>query len=295
MEGVKLKNKYLQNTETAEFIGDPESGTDEWHALRKGAIGGSEVGTIAGLNPWESAYTLWHKKLGLIEDKIDANWSIRFGRAFERPILEMFAEDHPELEVMETGTFRHKDNQWQSANPDAVALNTTTGKYEIIEIKTARAGWDEVPQSYIAQVQWYMHVMGFDTARIVAVAGWSWYEQVIEYDKFFAEALEASAHRFYKAMTDGVKPDWDGSQSTYETVRRTNPMLSDESVEIPEELAIRLKEANNSSKEATQQLNKAKSMVHDAIGSAKYATVESKVVALKQSRNGSAPYLVIKG
>jgi putative phage-type endonuclease len=294
LEGVKL-NKYLQDTISAEFIGNPESGTQEWHELREGSIGGSEVGTIAGLNQYESAYTLWHKKTGLMSDKIEGNWSIRFGNAFETPILNMFAEEHPELEVMETGTFRSKQHNWQHANPDGIALNSATGLYEVIEVKTSRREWEEIPQSYIAQVQWYMHVLGMKTARIVAVAGWQWFEEVIEYDQFFAEALESHAKRFYNACETNVKPDWDGSKSTYETVRRFNTGMKDESVEIPQHLAVQLAQASALSKEATTELNKTKSMVHDAIGAAKYATTNGQVVALKQSRSGGSPYLVIKG
>lgn len=288
-------NTFTDHTDKAWYLGNPESGSPEWHEQRSKVIGGSEIGTIAGLNQYESAYTLWHKKVGLIDGSITENWSIRFGKAFERPILEMFAEEHPELDVMETGTFGYKGKSWIGANPDAIAYNKDTEQFEIIEIKTARREWDEIPPSYIAQVQWYMHVLGFKTARIVAVAGWNWFEQVIEYDQFFAEALEAAADRFWTSVVEKTAPDWDGSTSTYETVRYMNSGVEEESVEIPNELALSLSEANNRSKQATQELNKIKSMVHSAIGNAKHATTSGTVVASKQTRNGSRPFLVIKG
>lgn len=286
---------YTEDTATGEYLGNPESGSAKWHELRSKVIGGSEIGTIAGLNQYESAYTLWHKKTGLIDSEITENWSIKFGKAFEEPIVKMFAAEHPELEVMQTGTFRNKVHAWQGANPDAIARNRKTNEFEIIEIKTARREWEEIPQAYIAQVQWYMHVLGIKKSRIVAVAGWQWFEQEIPYDEFFALALEDSAKRFWEALETQTKPTWDGSTSTYETVRSMNSGVLEESVEIPKELALSLSEANNGSKEATQQLNKIKSMVHDAIGNAKYATTNGTVVASKQTRNGSRPFLVIKG
>ena len=38
---------------------------NEWLELRKAGIGSSEVATIVGLNPWETPYQLWRRKLGL--------------------------------------------------------------------------------------------------------------------------------------------------------------------------------------------------------------------------------------
>ena len=37
---------------------------DEWIELRKAYIGGSEAGSIIGMNPYKSAYTLWAEKTG---------------------------------------------------------------------------------------------------------------------------------------------------------------------------------------------------------------------------------------
>jgi len=66
----------------ARLLGVYPPGSPEWHAERSLGIGGSEVGTILGLNPWESAYALWAKKLNLIPSEIKENWAIRFGKAF---------------------------------------------------------------------------------------------------------------------------------------------------------------------------------------------------------------------
>ena len=76
----------------AKLLGVYPPGSPEWHSERAKGIGGSEVGTILGLNPWESAYALWAKKLNLIPSEIQENWSIRFGKAFEEPILKLWQE-----------------------------------------------------------------------------------------------------------------------------------------------------------------------------------------------------------
>lgn len=292
--------KYIaEKLGCAEFVGDFESGTPEWHALRKEGIGGSEVGTIVGLNPYESAYTLWHKKMGLIEERdMSDNIAVFIGNAMEKPILERYAAKHPELEIFETGTWRNEDRPFMHANPDAIFRNKQTNQWGIIEIKTGRNPWIELPPSYRAQVMWYMSVFGFEEARLIAIAGYEWNEYLIEYDEFEAAAYIQSAERFVRYMTIGTKPDWDGSESTYETVRRMNPDVEDREEEVGE-VGVGLWHAQKRADEAQAELNKYKSAVLDHMGNAKYATTEIEgqgkfTVAYRATRQGGIPYLVVK-
>ena len=96
----------------ATLLGVFESGSEEWHDARHSGIGGSEIGTIMGLNPWESAFALWAKRTGQIPDNPPENWSIRFGRAFELPMLELWAEEHPEYEVVDKIVTQSSDHEF---------------------------------------------------------------------------------------------------------------------------------------------------------------------------------------
>jgi len=60
----------INEIQDAVLLGDFENGSDEWHELRneQGAIGGSDIGAIAGLSQWESPYTKWAKKTKLSPD-----------------------------------------------------------------------------------------------------------------------------------------------------------------------------------------------------------------------------------
>jgi hypothetical protein len=86
-----------QEFNKAKLLGVFENGSPEWHEARLSGIGGSEIGTIMGLNPWESAFTLWHKRAGLIETEQLTSMAVRLGNKLETPVLEIFAEEHPEL------------------------------------------------------------------------------------------------------------------------------------------------------------------------------------------------------
>lgn len=293
-------HKYIANElGNAEFIGDFEPDTPEWHQLRLQGVGGSEIGTILGLNPYESAYTLWHKKKGLIQDSVsDDNIAIFIGKSMETPILERYAAKHPELEIWVTGTWRNKEHGWMHANPDAIYKDKHTGRWGIIEIKTGRNPWLELPAGYKAQVQWYMQVFGWTEGRIIGIAGYQWEEHLVEQSQFEADVHRAAGKRFMDFVHNDKKPDWDGSQSTYETVRRTHAEIDDSEVEIGE-LGMALWTAQRKADEAQAELNIAKSITLDAMGRAKHAvmTVDGEGtfrVASRQARRDGVPYLVVK-
>lgn len=293
---MKNWNRELPN---ARLLGIFEDGSAEWHAIRSGGIGGSEIGTILGLNPWESAYTLFHKRLGLIEDSIENNWAIRFGKAFEAPVLQLFAEEHPELEVFRTGTFVGNDHDWMHANPDALGQSKADKSMTIIEVKTARSSWAELPSHYEAQVMWYMHVTGIQKAIVVGVNGMTYQEFAVEYDPFIGKLYEERALQFWNALKEQKAPDWDGSKSTYETVRNLHPEIADSMVDLGE-LGMDLRTAALSMQDAEYGLNQAKSRVLNAMGTARYGYIvtnegEQVIVAQRQAKGGGKPYLIVKG
>lgn len=282
-----------QNINNATLLGVFDSDTPEWHAARQQGIGGSEIGTVMGLNPWESAFTLWHKRKGLIPNPPLDNWSIRFGKAFEKPILELFAAEHPELEIMTTGTYAQGH---RIANPDAIARDRKTGELIVVEVKTARSGWDSIPAQYYAQVQWYLDVLGIKRGVIVAVAGWNYEERWVDADEFEQGVARDSADRFWQYLQADIKPDWDGSDSTYETVRQLHPDIEDVSVEI--DGAHQIAQLNEEFNAAKEKLTKAKSQLLNEMGKAKHAHIivngKEQRIASRQARGDGVPFLVIR-
>lgn len=281
---------YLEDLPNARFLGVFEG--EEWHNIRSQGIGGSELGTILGLNPWESAYTLFHKKLGNIDDSVAQNWAIRFGNAFERPILDLYSEEHPNEQIFTTGTFRNTENEWMHANPDALAR--VNGEWKIIEVKTAKSGFKELPAHYEAQVIWYMMVTGIKKATVVAVAGMTYQEFEVEYDQFVADTYLQVAKQFWNNLQEQIAPDWDGAKSTYETVRQLHPEIEQQDIDISEELYQTLRSAQAEMNEAEAKVNKAKAQILDQMGKAKYGWVNNRRVVSRQARGQGKPYLVME-
>jgi putative phage-type endonuclease len=294
----KFKTLDQETFNSALNLGVFESGSPEWHDLRSRGIGGSEIGTIMGLNPWESAFALWAKRTGQIPDPPLTGWSIRFGKAFEQPVLELWAEEHPEYEVFLTGTWQHPKYDYILANPDALAKHRETGEWIVVEVKTSRGTWGEDPPNYVAQVLHYMTVLHLKKSVIVAVAGWNFEERWVDFDEFQADAQLAAATRFWNHLQNVEKPEWDGSKATYEAVRYMNPDIEDDEVDLDKFGQILL-DANNNFGLSEALLNEAKSTVLDLMGKAKYGYImrdgKKVVIAHRQSRGQGKPWLVVKG
>ena len=293
---------------SARLIGNFANGSPEWHEVRAEGIGGSEVGTICGLNKWESAYTLWAKKSGKISDQIPQSEPMEWGSRLETVILDKFVESHPELTVWgDAGTWEHETDSWAHANPDGV-YQRKDGAWGIIEIKTAAYpdDWEVgaqgvlgsasgVPRYYLTQVQHYLRVFGFKEAIVCALfSGNKYREYLVEADEFQQSVDRAKCVEFLEALSNDVAPAWDGSASTYETVRSLHPEITDDAVELGE-LGHELLWAVAEHADSERVLNQRKSQVLDAMGYAKKGLLDGEVVATRQAgRNGASPFLVIK-
>jgi putative phage-type endonuclease len=275
----------------AYLVGDYANGSPEWHELRNepGIIGGSDIAACAGLSNWTSPITLWAKKTGQIPDEVTPNMSMKLGTILEDPILQLFADEHPELEIYTTGTWGNLLYPWMRANPDGL-YKTADGEWGIVEVKFSRDYWTAVPQSYRAQVLWYMKVFGIRQAKLVALAGSSYQEYDIEWDEFEADTLFEAAVRFRQACLDFKMPDWDGSNSTLETVRALSPNIEDGEVDL-DELGVHYFNAVQDAEAANTKLTELKSRVVKAMEGKKRGLVYGDHLLSLRSRAGGAPYL----
>lgn len=289
----------------ATCLGVFESGSPEWHQQRAMGIGGSEVSTICGLNRWESAFTLWAKKTARISGELKQSEPMYWGSALESVIIAEFGKRNPQLEIETNPGTWHGQNIWEIANPDAV-FKDENGEFGIVEVKTAayaddwnlpaegvRGTANDVPRYYLTQVQWYLRIMGFKRAVVVALFSGNKYREFdVPADEFQQAADFALVEQFWQNVQEDKQPDWDGSTSTYDSVRALHPDIDDSDVELGPlgQAYVSALDALATAESATTML---KSMILDNMGQAKRGMVDGKVVVKRQAgRNGSAPFLV---
>lgn len=116
-----------------------------WLESRRQGIGGSDMGTILGLNAYKTPYELWLEKTGRVEpEDISGRWAVVRGNALESELRKRFRAAHPEMLVTD-GTdkqFVSRGKPYLRASLDGI-LQKEDGSFGILEIKTAgnrRAG-----------------------------------------------------------------------------------------------------------------------------------------------------------
>ena len=151
---------------------------ETWLKERMNGIGGSESGSVLGINPWCSNVQLWRYKMGIeIPPDISDKPAVKFGKVAEEHIRELFRLDYPnmELDYHAYWVYRNDAHPWQFATLDG-ELTDESGRHGILEIKTttiqAKTQWDEwengIPQRYYAQILHQLSATGWEFAILRA-------------------------------------------------------------------------------------------------------------------------------
>lgn len=291
---------------TATQLGVFATDSPEWHEARLTRLGGSEIAPILGLSPFESRYSLWHRKRGLI-GPTEVNAAMHAGNLLEPVIIGEFARQHPELHVRtKVGTWVHRDRGWQLANPDALAWTDVAGEPAVVEAKfsgrpdkwgPAEAGIDGLPVYYRTQVLWYLDVLGLRVAYLIVLIGQTGEFRTYRIEAGPDEAAEQKYMRvkggeFMADLAAGIVPDLDGHSATYTTVKELHPDIEDVDVQLDAPLAWAYLSACEMFDVAKDRRNEYLSRVADAIGGARRGLVGDLVIARRQAKGDGIPYVV---
>lgn len=275
----------------ARYLGTFEPNSPEWHSAREG-IGGSDIGALMGKSPWKSPYQLWAEKTGKLSDEIEPSMPMKLGTYFEPAIRQLFQDENKEFfTVHETGTWQSVHNPVLKANPDGI-IEWEDGKLSVLEIKFTRQYWDELPEHYNLQVQHYLQVLGLEHAIVVAVAGGDYKEFKVVWDDSLQKAMKEAVRAFYGLIETDKAPDFDGSRSTYETVRELSKGLEEGEVELGG-LWSNLQATRAEAEYWDRALQAQKSAVLAYMNGTKYGLFQGEKVIALQARNGK-PFITFK-
>lgn len=283
----------------AVHIGTWEPGTAEWNEARRLTINGSEIAAVLGISPYDSPFSLWHRKAGRIGE-VEQTDEMYWGNQLEDVIRDEFNRRHADTYTSPGfrpyGLFRHHERTWQGGGPDGIAEG------ELLECKTARYddGWgdegtDEIPVHYRAQCLWYLDVFGYQVCHVaVLIAGSEYREYRVEHDAAEVEPMRLKARAFLDTLDAGQAPPLDGHDATYEAVRELHPLIEPARVEIPARIAVPYLHALAAMKDAEIEKRRWCAEVVNAMGTAKDALYLGERIASRQAKAGpdSIPYLV---
>lgn len=272
----------------ARVLGWFAAGSPEWHAARAAGIGGSEIAAVMGLSPYESRFSLWHRKQGLVAP-VEETDVMYWGKIHEPAVCAEFGKRHPEWRVEQAPTY---GRGMQIANPDRLLYGART--LELLEAKTSRddehwgePGTDQVPVHYRAQCLWYLDVLRARRCHVAVLIGLSDYrEYVVEYDEAEARILRDGGTEFMRTLAAGERPDIDGHSATYQTLRDLPEGLDEADVEIPTALRDRWYAAQDAGWAAEDELTACKGELLDHIGTGQRAVCERERIVTRTVREG---------
>ena len=198
-----------------------------WHAERRQGLGASEIGVLLGLSTFQSPWSLWAEKVGLItHDPAAETERQMIGREME-PVLAGLFQARTGLYVTgEQAMCRKQGTPWRCTVDGFVTGDPSEGseRLGVVEFKTdGRFGWpDGIPPSYRAQIIWQMAVTGLRHAWVaVMFAGFRFevfdlgWDAEVEADWAF---MAAKAEWFWGLVQTGIAPDVDGSTATTQAI-----------------------------------------------------------------------------
>lgn len=258
-----------------------EAAREAWLRERRNVIGASEVGTILGLTPYASPYSLWAQKVGLLPE-VEETLPMWFGRKAEPIIAERY-EIETGRRLIDKGdywTVTHPDYSWLRATPDRL-VSYGADQHGAVELKTigARNGgdWDEntAPLTYDAQLQIQLACLGYDRGEIAAMIGNNRF-LIIERERNddFLDTAYPVLHEFWQCVQTGEPPSIDGTEATARALKKLHPLDNGEVVEVSDAIAKEWHEAQEMKgvvRELEECIARRENQIRAAIGDNTYA------------------------
>lgn len=199
----------------------PYSDHEEWLGIRSNYIGGSEAGAIVGLNPYESAYSLWAKKTKKMPP-FEGNLATKVGTYLEDFVAKLFEEQTGKAVRKQNFTLVNDKYPWACANVDRLIIGEDAG----LEIKTTSAlstkkfANGEFPTQYYAQCMHYLAVTEKKKWYLAVLIGnndFRIYE--LERDEDEIAALMEAEEAFWELVQKNTPPAADGRDVTADAIK----------------------------------------------------------------------------
>lgn len=190
---------------------------EDWLAWRQNGIGGSDASVILGLNKYKTPFELWLEKTGQTNLDESAGEAAYFGNILEDLVAKEFEVRSGKKVRKRNAILKHPEHPFLLANIDRKVV----GEHAVLECKTASAylakEWesDEIPESYIVQVQHYLGVTGYKKAYMaVLIGGQRFVWKEIERDQELIDLIfQAEIHFWNHHVLQGIPPALDGSSA----------------------------------------------------------------------------------
>lgn len=283
LSDAEAKKLYAQLPD-CEVASTTQQSEDEekWVQERLLGIGGSDIGSICGVNKYSSPRLIYLSKMGLHEPNFsdEAKERMAWGHKLEPIVADEFTKRTGQKVVIASATFRSKVHPWARANVDRFIVDDNNNPIGILECKTANWRLNEdwangdIPVSYIYQLQWYLAVTGLKYGAFAALVGgnnYHYYEVFANEELINTEMIPKADNFWNNHVLKGIEPpitgidaDVDYVKETYEdVVKNSEVQLKDEKYN---ELAEVVFETKQQMKELKKVLDEAENQLKESMG-----------------------------
>lgn len=219
------------STKARVFADTRDMPREEWLALRKKGIGGSDASALLGLNPYATPLTVYLDKIGELEEK-ETTEAMRQGTDLEQYVADRFCEATGKKVKRVNRILQHPEYDWMLANIDRDIIGEDAG----LECKTCspyskfRFDEGEINPHYYWQAMHYMAVTGAPR----------WYVAVLVLSKdFFVFCVERNEQEI-ETLVSAEREFWTGN------VEKRIPPLPTGGDEDDEAIALMYKSGDDS-------------------------------------------------
>lgn len=245
--GVQSPAAGRPDAPTARLILPASASREEWDAVRRSGIGGSDVAAILGMDKYRPPRRIYEAKHGR-PDEGDSE-AAEVGREIEDFIATMFSKRSGIPTAPTPGTLANLTRPWMLANVDKYALDPhTSAVVAPVECKNRSEhqadDWERgVPDVPAIQCFWYMAVGGWSHGYVAALIGGNkirYYR--LERDEELIGYLISYCERWWQRhIVEGWPPPPDGHPATKDVLARLWDVRPDDVVDVDRERARQLR------------------------------------------------------
>ena len=207
---------------------------EEWKALRREYIGGSDAASVIGLNPYKSAYSLWAEKTGKLPE-FEGNLATDVGTYMEDFIAKLFEKETGKKVRRESRSILNDKYPWAIANYDRLIVGEDAGlecKFtDSLNLKKYKNG--EYPERFYAQCVHYLAMSGKKRWYLAVLIGnkeFKWF--TIERDEEEIAALMGEEEKMSVCIKTNTPPAVDGLKSTSDAIGTIYPDSNADTVSL---------------------------------------------------------------
>lgn len=256
---------------------------EEWLETRRTGIGGSEAAAIVlGVTHWSSRYAVWQEKTGKAE-RSDMQTSPQLWGHLLEPVIARRYETVTGRVLVNPGQYtiaRSIECPFMFATHDRLIVKAEghdgPGILSVKNVDKDKAiHWrDGAPLDYQIQLQHEFAVSGASWGSFAILVGGNDFQTFdVEANPGFIEKLKADCFKFWGQVERDEEPEIDGSEATFEALKRRFPDDDGETVELPPESAdwdVKLVQAENEIAVLQQNVRYYKNQIIAKIGPASY-------------------------